>query len=605
MTSSAYDYHADYYAINTGAHRKGGLELDTPTLTHHLGLWFPRNHKLLGAKRSVEVHGQLVDAYVAAHYEAMRGLAGFERNFEFDVDGIDVICLFGGAYVAENATALQPFEISSQPRHFALKDAVASDNRILFMKARLRGLVVIVRCEFHSEYFALTRTVTVADLGDMPPDVGELAAALTTLVDTAAEDRPMTVERCHAYLYRDIWERLDTCLFACADLFGASAAADRCRIFADFRGLVLTGHDGPTGGLSLDDFRLVPDAGQPFDAHWPRRTLLPSLWRFLTVEKGLDLKRREFTASFMLRQRAVYVTALGPQPPAVDPFACAPLNYLLVARPISDWQLGTLVDRLHFMGTVRLAALMELEALRIAGANLRAMEHEAEDARAALEADAIDAALRHYQRAQDLISHTDADRRPIFWEGLQFRVERSRYYVKRFEDFVPFLAMSAIEGFQQYDHFVKARLGGNYDYIHRLGQRQERAVRSVAGLWQAISLKEGATLGRQSAQIARTIEKLQTKAEIALLAVIVPHYAMDIIHAFQDEAEHGHHTIVRWYAAILIVGIVLALTSLIAYLLDIARRRAFRRLFEIVLKYVALSIVSIGITLAIMRLQIF
>ena len=603
MTSSAYDYHDDYYTISTGAHRKGGLELDTPTVTHHLGLWFPRNPGLLGARRSVDVHGLLVDAYVAAHYEAMRGLVGFERNFEFEVDGLDVICLFGGAYLAKNATALQPFEISARPEHFALKDAVESDNRILFMKATWGGLVVIVRCEFHSEYFTLTRTVTVADFGKIPSEVGDLAVALAALVDPAGEDRPMTVERCHAYLYREIWQSLDVRLFACADLFGADVAADRCRIFADFRGLVLTGHKGATGGLSLETFRTIADAGQPFPDEWPIRTLLPSLWRFLTVEKGLDLKRREFTASFMLHKRAVYVTALGPQPPAVEAFTCAPLNYLLVARPISDWQLGTLVDRLHFMGTVRLAALMELEALRIAGANLRAMEHEGEDARAALEANRLDDALHHYQRAQDLISHTDVDKRPIFWEGLQFRVERSRYYVGRFEDFVPFLSMNAIEGFQQYDHFVKARLGGNYDYIDRLGHRQERAVRGVAGLWQAITLKEGAALSKQSAQIARTIEKLQTKAEIALLAVIMPHYAMDIIHAFHEEFEHNRHTIFNWYAAILAVGVILAVTSLCAHLLDIVRRREDERLREIIKKYALLSIVSVGATCMIMQLR--
>lgn len=588
MTSSAPFYHDDYYSINTGAHRKGGLELDAPSLTHHLGLWHPPlSDRSVGVQRSVASHGRLVDTYVATHYAAMRKLSEFEQNFEFRVGGTDVICLFGDAYYAADLPELKSFPITAQPAHFVLKDAIESETRILFMKARWEGLRIIVRCEFHSEYFTITRAITVVDIDAIPTKLAGLKAALERLTEVDdATARTMTLDDCNAFLYRRVWALIDDELFGRTDTFQSEQPSNGSRVFADFRGLVLCGDDTrEKGGLSLASIEAVPNAKQPFPQAWPVTALLPSLWQFLTVEKGLDLKRREFTASFMLRQRAVYVTALGPQPPAAHAFDCAPLNYLLVARPISDWQLGTLVDRLHFMGTVRLAALMELPALRRAGANLRAMEHEAEGARDALEAKWIQKALRHYRRAQDLVAHTDKRKRPIFWEGLQFRVERSRYYVQRFNDFGRFLEMTPIEGFQQYDHFVRARLGFNYDYIDRLGYRQDRAVRSIAGIWQSISLEE-------NAQTSRTIEKLQTKAEIALLAVIVPHYIMEIIHAFGEAA--NQRTLLRWYTAILAVGVVLAGASLYAYLSGLYRRRDFNRLRDLAQKYLSLLAVSIG-----------
>jgi len=325
----------------------------------------------------------------------------------------------------------------------------------------------------------------------------------------------------------------------------------------------------------------------------------------------------------MLKKRAVYITALGPQPPADNGFRCAPLHYFLVARPTSDWQLGALVDRLHYMGTVRLAALMELPALRKAGANLRDMEHEAENARKALDANDTETASYHYRRAMDFIAHTDENKQPIFWAGLQFRVERSRYYVRRFMDFVPFLDIDPIDGYQRYDFFVKGRLGGVYDYIDRLGGRQERAVRSAASLWQSISLlettetnrqiskaneqsaeanRQSAAANKQNSQISRTIEKLQTKAEIALLAVIVPHYVIEIVKRLQDESDKSDRTMLRVFVAIIAVGALLACTSLVKYLRDRYRQNGWEAVSDVLQKYFVLAVASGFITIVALRL---
>ena len=612
-----YDYHDEYYSINTGAHRKGGVELVTPTLTHHLGLWFPKPVGDDAPLRSVERFGTIVDAYVRAIYREMRKLDGFESNFEFDIADEKVIGLFGGAYRVEPDGTMAPFATTTSALHFALKDAIESDNRILFAKARWAGLDVIVRCEFHSEYFTITRFIAVADLATLAAEVADLEdhLALIASLGTGTGVTSTAISASHLYLYQGFWDRLDRVLFKSEALFAAGPSEVRSRIFADFRGLVLAGNDAPEGkNLSVGSFAAGRDRGRPFDERWPQQRLIPAIWPFLTAKEGLDLKRREFTASFMLGRRAVYITALGPQPPADGGFRCAPLNYFLVVRPMSDWQLGALVDRLHFMGTVRLAALMELPALRKAGANLRDMDQEAEKARKAIEADDALLATAYHKNIVDLLAHKDSAGEPLFWTGLPFRVERSRYYVQRFTDFVPFLGMHSIEGFQQYDHFVKGRLGGVYDYIDRLGRRQERANTSATSIFQLMLLAERAKANKQSAEanlqnafiakrsmnISRTIEKLQTKAEIALLGVIVPHYVMDIVAGFQEQYDKGHTIVVKWFVAITLVAVMLSIASFVNYFRDQNREGHGKAATDILVKYFILFVASISITIAVM-----
>ncbi|MCX8254646.1 protein of unknown function [Beijerinckiaceae bacterium RH AL1] len=607
-----YDYHDEYHSINTGVHRKGGVKVITPTLTHHLGLWYPPDRSQV-SRLSVTRFGPRVDAYVSAHFTAMRACDDFESNFTFTVGDEEVIGLFGDAYKVRPDGSLEAVEARSALDHFGLRDAIESDNRILFMKASWHGLVVIVRCEFRSEYATITRFVTLADPTVLHPSIACFRHAAEVLLNlgqgVACSDAE--IGESHKALYTSIWETLDRELFRCVDTFRPRGEGDRCQVFADFRGIVAAGcDDRATGTITLSS-AVANDT--PFEDDWPRTRLIPRLWPFLTVREGLDLGHREFTASFMLDRRAVYITALGPQPVARSSPQCAPLQYMLVARPVSDWQLGALVDRLHFMGTVRLAALMELKPLREAGANLRDMEHEAETARRTLDDDDTTTALNHYRRAMDLIAHKGKDGTPIFRNGLQFRVERSRYYVKRFEESVAFLGIDTIEGYQPYHHFVRARLGGVYDYIDRLGNRQERAVRSTESIFQLILLLEAAEANRQSAianersaeasaqsaeanrqnsMIWRTIEKLQTKAEIALLAIILPHYVIGIINDLDERLKGKQMTIFREDLSILMVGGIFASLSLFVYVLE---REKFdrERLKRFALKYIVATLLSL------------
>jgi Protein of unknown function (DUF3422) len=551
-------------------------------------------------------------------FSTARCVDNFENNFLFTHNDNNVVCFFGNTYHADG----DDIEVyKSEPFHFALEDARESDNKILSMRASWGGLSIVVRCEFHSEYFTATRFVTVSDLSRIPNELFEAKSGLehlSRLVPASLNSEEKETEQAHIHLYLRFWELLGEKLFHWNDLFERVAETRRLRIFADFRGLVMPAAEGTEESPPLALTMKRDEIPQKFTDTYAIKQLLPSIWPFLKIKNGLDLKRREFTASFMLDRRAVYITALGPQPPADDQFDCAPLQYFLVARPTSDWQLGALVDRLHFMGTVRLAALMELSSLRKAGANLRDMEKEVDAARRSLEEDDLDAALSHHQSALKLLAHTD-NNGPIFWAGLQFRVERSRYYVQRFKDFVEFLGIDAIEGYQRYDYFVKGRLGGVYDYIDRLGRRQERAFRSTESIYQLISLKANAAINQKIVELTRlstvanvqsaeanhqnavanrqnsitsmTIEKLQTKAEIALLAVIVPHYAIEIMKEL-GEMQKTHPLVFRLGLGACTVGATLSVTSLYTFLSRKLDRGESEEVFHIVRKYFAFFIVA-------------
>lgn len=53
--------------------------------------------------------------------------------------------------------------------------------------------------------------------------------------------------------------------------------------------------------------------------------------------------------------------------------------------------------------------------------------------------------------------------------GLAYRIERSAYYVKSFETALQDMRTGLIEGFQPYPDFVRRRVGGTFEFIHRIG----------------------------------------------------------------------------------------------------------------------------------------
>jgi hypothetical protein len=113
--------------------------------------------------------------------------------------------------------------------------------------------------------------------------------------------------------------------------------------------------------------------------------------------------------------------------------------------------------------------------------------------------------------------------------GLSYRIERSRYYVKQFEDNVTLLRIRRVEGDQPYDQFIRRRLGSEFDFIDRLGIRYERAVRAMATLDQEYLAIIQNKLVERANKIQTDIHTIQEWGEAILLGILVPYYMAHLL----------------------------------------------------------------------------
>jgi hypothetical protein len=199
---------------------------------------------------------------------------------------------------------------------------------------------------------------------------------------------------------------------------------------------------------------------------------------------------------------------------------------------------------LHLSGSVRLAALKYYPEFLEASAGLERLDFHTSPARHAVS--------WHRESSRDLIreAHNSFDKITTNFNmktrtrsGILYRVERSRYYVKQFEESVPALKLSALDGYQKYDDFVKRRLGPAFDFIDRLGGRYERAINSLAALDQYY-------LSIQSVEFNEVIQEIQRDGELILLLFPVPYYfSMLLEHTLiKPAAEVG--TIIIWICSV-------------------------------------------------------
>jgi hypothetical protein len=207
--------------------------------------------------------------------------------------------------------------------------------------------------------------------------------------------------------------------------------------FADFRGLI----------LSDETIRLPVE---------PLESARPLTWGQRATELFAPFvsqsDRHETTASYMLDGRAFYMTSLGYNRSQLSVNSNIPLKYLMYVHQtfpgdrsravVNKWQLGRLIDRLFDLGTCRLAALVDLKELRRAGEQLAELEPLTQRAR-----NAINEGRQYETRERILEVHKKINELDIR-NGIQYRVERSRYYVERFQAGLPGLRLHRIEGYQ-------------------------------------------------------------------------------------------------------------------------------------------------------------
>ncbi len=199
----------------------------------------------------------------------------------------------------------------------------------------------------------------------------------------------------------------------------------------------------------------------------------------------------------MLNGAALYAAQLGRWGQAGDdmPFV-PPVRHLIVYNGSSAAQLGRLERRLHVLGELRHAALIDYDNV--------GSDHEANSDDRNESDNAISSASRRIRDLGKYVDHTtrkytdavtgrmDIDIRKLNRfvtelgeinyktdESLLFRAEQARYYSHTYRDLVDHLRVIKIGEFQPYNEFVKRYFFHMFDRIERVARRYENMGRRI------------------------------------------------------------------------------------------------------------------------------
>jgi hypothetical protein len=274
----------------------------------------------------------------------------------------------------------------------------------------------------------------------------------------------------------------------------------------------------------------------------------------------------------------MYISALGPQSSDTP----RPVFYYMHSSTDDEWQLGRLVDRMHTLGTLRLAATMKVNALYKVGFKLSGIETSVQRCQTAVrelivdtrKKDELEARLRqgennvlelelatlkenirqkqialngHLEGLQEKIGSMETE----FIDSIDDRIKQACYYIDRFKNDVEALRVRRLEGFQPYREFVFRRLGSTFSFIESLSKRVEvyRADRvllndSIINLGIRHVISENAEILKVNASISTDLDHqnvvmkgIQDVGEIVLFCVIAPHYLNETLLKFSWGSE--------------------------------------------------------------------
>jgi hypothetical protein len=452
-----------------------------------------------------------------------------------------------------------------------------------------KELEVTIRFEVRTEYFTVSTFVEfdrTREIKGAYRDRGlsDAIAKITGYLGSDASGEGVATQ-INQYCFHDFWKMYEKELLSDKRLSEITNDDIFKNIFADFRGFVAPDHAAafPDDGFFEGD----KPARWGLDA---KRKLLPLIeHRNKAEHKRYECAVNyllDGRALYMSTLGPQFVTSLtsgqsDPSEPkdgqAQEIDARIPVEFIVYARQrygdktvVNKWQLGRLVNQILLLGTVRLCALKDLRALHESGQQLGQLDRctqAARDAIAKTESVAKKAAGQNSPQNQlaasddkkagitgpkagDAETRKDADDKDVMeligeahetlnkitgdflkeaTTGLSYRIERSRYYVKQFDENVKLLRIKRLEGDQPYDEFIRRRLGSEFDFIDRLGIRYERATANVVSLDQNYLAITQNDLVKQANQIDEDIHDIQKYGELFLLAALVPYYVTHLL----------------------------------------------------------------------------
>lgn len=559
MTGVYFDLYGE---INNGAHRKAADLIGAPSFVWHQALWNPPQSESFTDK---DARGNLVLTYVKRLHQHLYAL---DNN---------VVPRLGQVRIQHD-------------------DRV----RVITFEFVWRGVRAKIRVENHTEYVSLTSILDASVRLSEPAGSASLRNKIETFLGNfrigtwrplaAAWPKFDDIEDTYSFIYRDIWEKhffpeilnVDGMLAKNATPPEAGSLGAR---FADFRGFVScepypdnvddctkeSKEDPDLAKLGLEYQRVQEPfykidedqrgrwqrTGRPSE-NWARRRL-DNAWPFLklaTDDGASPLPgRTEYTASRVMEGRALYVSALAPQPELGVPGAPErPLYFYVHSVTQCERQIGRLIDRLCQLGTLRLAAIIALPEFKTIGQTLADVSKEIDAARNELHSLVQNARVKGFNRdkaEQEILGKLDSiqnkmsslsrgrpgsQNKGLGEASLEYRLLRSRYYRQGFESLIDSMRIERIEGYQPYDEFIARRLGSAFNFIEGLGAR----VEEVRGEWRALDQLYLTTMvtilthriqdqqtqnGELIKRIERTQEELSTIefwGEVFLLVVLIP-----------------------------------------------------------------------------------
>lgn len=577
--------HDQFQDLQSGAHRKPGINFRTPALIWHLGIWNPLriNDPELGASRDgdTDPHSERKDFFDKIILRIVQNI-GFVQILEspnFFKDS-SALYLFR-SHINENCELIETIPPLSNLNNVSIK-------------FKWKNIDCTLKFSLNTEYFTIT---SVLDLSEIPIKSNRkllsdkllkndnfIDQSINTCLNYVLSDTDSTQEelaRANKYLYTDVWQIFSRGILRITSDF-EKFQYPPSGVFADFRAiavqedskedLFLFDRNFLMPGHHIDDKQKTParetdhifEKEEPLDIWWHDKMV--KLWPFIDapivfessghkIDPTNREKKKEYTASLFLNKRALYISNLGAQSidnktfekisdsrnkyaSSKDTLSTSifdeshhPLKYFVYVRPMKRWQTSRLIESINHLGTVRLAAFIHFRDLRLAGYELRVIEHLIQ------KSEKIVSSMNMYneklyneyfssiqERLLDLEEDSTLDQskgkksRYNLNGGLSYRVERSRYYVKQFVTELPFLRINRLEGFQPYDQFVQRRLGAIFDYIDRLGIRYGRVKRDRERL---IALSQL----RKSNERIEAISNIQKIGDVALFVILIPYYA--------------------------------------------------------------------------------
>jgi len=462
MFEMLWEPHKNFPRINRGVHRKAANPVGAPALIWHLGIW---RYPAVGAtspKKTTDEMDQDASQYIQA---LKKHLTPPSDTISFDD--------YGDLFTNEIGT-----------------DDAQRGNIATFI-FRWNRIYCTIRIEVHTEYITITSTLDASlqpklregekleqiyATNDVYRNISEQFKALNEYFSCSngiEELKGVSNE-----LYNLVWSSFESQVINFKDLNAQNIG----KVFADFRGIVSASPfpadkenraDG-TKNFSGAPFQVTethrpsdhrdgfPPVDDEMECEWAR-SCVRTIWPFIDCKKSIP--EVEFTVSRMLDGRAIYASSLGQHNIKIRPeLSNDPVVFYLHSYTDDRWQIGRLIDRLTQAGTSRLAAIIEIDALHLARKKIDALESTIRETRDAIHL-ALGAISKGKPNRQTSIDAKFNESQQKFAElnddfmtnSIEYRLERSIYYLSQFDISVKSLRIKRLEGYQPYDEYVNRR----------------------------------------------------------------------------------------------------------------------------------------------------